>query len=279
MRVAILGDGLLGRTLADECDARGIERSLVSHRQFDIRVVDDVKAMLGFIDADVAINTVAFHRLGECEANPDRAYAVNAYGAGTVASLIPTIYISTDYVHSSDGPHDEGYSGRRPRSVYGRSKLAGEFLTQEHGGIVVRVSGLYGRYPSHKGPAFPETILSSHDPIRLPCDQRFSPTFADDAAKLILDLVETRDGLSGIYHTANSGSTTWAEFGQHIADASRHRRHISAYKAHDPLRPTDSSLVSTRLPALPAWQDALDRWTRWHDEENLRALAPAREGA
>jgi dTDP-4-dehydrorhamnose reductase len=165
--------------------------------------------------------------------------------------------------------------GAEPRSVYGRTKLAGELATLEQGGIVVRVSALYdAKYTSHKGKAFPDTITTSFDAITLPTDQRFSPTYAPDAADRIANLTcgmangvlflmgETNayDGKpTGIYHAANAGSTSWAEFAEQIIEVLPWRRLVVPHKAHDRLRPTNS-LRSTRLPPLRHWVLGLHEW-------------------
>ncbi|MCC6311346.1 MAG: NAD(P)-dependent oxidoreductase [Trueperaceae bacterium] len=290
MKVAILGDGLLGRTLADAlaedccefacyedpgCTCQGCNTVMLSHSDFDIRYTDSIVAAFRTHQPDVVINTVAVHALMQCEKDPALAFEVNGRGAERVARLVPTVYISTDYVFHDDGPHTEGMPGREPRSVYGRSKLAGELATLEQDGIVVRVAGLFGHFRSHKGPSFPEQVLSGYATMKLPDDQVFSPTYAPDAAERIVDLAlalghrpdtlpltgtEAKQRVAGIYHAANAGSTTWAAFGEHILNIARHKRHIVPYTAKDKLRPVSSALKSTRLPPLHHWLSAVTRW-------------------
>lgn len=267
-RVAILGDGLLGRTLFDYLAPR--ERGLgeppsfamFGHSDFDIRDQESILVAIKWLRPDVIINTVALHSLARCQDDPNLAFDINARGAGRVAHLAPTVYVSTDYVFTDKGPHEEVMPGERPPSIYGRSKFAGELETLESDGIVVRVAGLYGHYQSHKGPTFPEQVLSGYDTMRLPDDQIFSPTYAPDAAERIVDLalaLADRDA-HGIYHAANDGWTTWAQFAEHILIAANHKRHVIPFKAKDPLRPTNSALKSKRLPPLRHWRIALSAW-------------------
>ena len=263
--VAILGDGMMAnRIFATLCD-RDAGVIVLPHAAFDIRDLDSIARALGPIQPDVIVNTVALHVLKRCEEDPDLAFAINAKGAGRVAMLAPTIYLSTDYVFNDKGPHDEGMPGRTPRSVYGRSKLAGELETLEQGGTVVRIAGVYDpQYESHKGPSFPAQVLSDHAAIKVANDQRFSPTYAPDAAERIADLaLGLGDGFwsAGIYHAANDGSATWAEFAQHICEVTGHDRPIIPVAKHDLIRPTDSSLISTRLPPLRHWKSALVDWS------------------
>lgn len=281
MRVAVIGDGLLGQSIFDAAtEWLSVEDdavTLLPHGSIDLTGSDrDLARSLLNADPDVVINTAALHQMAACEANPGRAFELNARAAGRLAKLVPTIYISTDYVFNEKGPHTEVLPGQKPRSVYGQSKLAGELATLEHGGVVVRVSGLYGHHRSHKGPSFPETILSSNDPIKLPTDQWFAPTYAPDAADRIL-AIAADEGRMGIYHAANRGTTCWAEWGEQISNYVQHKRHVLPYRAKDPLRPTDSTLKSTRLPQLPHYLDALGRWAQ--REGRVTFISPLRAEA
>lgn len=273
-RVAVIGNGLLGTTLYDAATAGADRLLLLNHDDVDITSESSIRAMLHMFYPDVVVNTAAFHQLNACENDPERAFDINARAAGRLARLVPTIYISTDYVFHDGGPHDECLPGREPRSVYGRSKLAGEMVTLEEGGCVVRVAGLYGHHRSHKGPTFPETLLSSHDPIRLPTDQRFSPTYAPHAAGRILAIAADPER-SGVYHAANDGATSWAEFAEHILALTRHRRHVLPYQAKDVLRPRNSSLQSTRFPPLPHWTLGLYAWAETNGA--VKYVSPKRD--
>jgi dTDP-4-dehydrorhamnose reductase len=287
LRVAVIGNGLLGTTVADELLARRDRHALLGHDS--IEVTDPFNVQETLKGYDVAINTAAFHNVAECEKDKDRAIAVNTDGARNVANVLPTVYVSTDYVFNDGGPHDESLPGERPRSVYGQTKLGGELATLERGGIVVRVSGLFGKYDSHKGKSFPDRIADDdYHPIRLPSDQVFSPTWAPDAAARIADLAlglaqsewGVEPPISGIYHAANAGSVSWAAYAEEILNLVRHRRHVTAYVAHDPIRPKNSALRSTRLPPLPHWRLALEAWEHARSERIFaNAVSPLREGA
>ena len=257
IRVAVIGAGLLGRTLADELTRRGVAYTVFGHRS--IEVTDS--ASCGVLrDYDVALNTAAYHRLAECEAHPDVADAVNHRGAVNVGRVTRQVFVSTDYV-VDDGPMEEVLPGTQPRSVYGRTKLLGELACLAKDGVVVRVASMFGHYRSHKGLTFPEVILSGRDPIKLPIDQRFSPTYAPDAAARIVDLALDSEKV-GIYHSANAGSCSWYEFAENIIEVTGIARRIERRTAHDPLRPRNSVLRSTLLPPLRHWRIGLEAWSQ-----------------
>lgn len=269
MNVLILGDGLMARAIGDAfldrfLGTEGPTVYMIAHAAVDLRSQDSIVALLREYQPDVAINTVAKHTMSWCEQNATETFDVNAKGAARVARLVPTVYLSSDYVWGEGGPHDESLPGRQPRSVYGRSKLAGELETLEHDGIVVRISGVFHPvYESHKGPSFPEMMATRFEPISLPSDQVFSPTYAPDAAARIVDLALAlaEKKAQGIYHAANSGSTSWSSFGREITRIlGRRVPKITTEVQHDGLRPTNSALRSTRLPPLRHWQPALEEW-------------------
>ncbi len=253
--IAIVGDGLLGQSIAEWCRALDVPHRLLTHA--DIEVTDPANCYHALKDASVAINTAAYHDLTACEQRPDRAEAVNWFGALYVANACREVYVSTDYA----SPGSETWAPPLGGSIYAQTKAMGERETLDRGGAVVRVGPLFGHYPSHKGRTFTGTILASRDPISLPVDQRFSPTYAHDAAVRIVQIARgLPHGVGAIYHAANDGSCTWAEFGRAICKATGHQREISARIADDPLRPTDSTLRSEALPPLRWWRDALDAW-------------------
>lgn len=277
MRVAIIGDGLLANHVFEALRDRGIGPEVWGHDFVDVTNPGELDVLRG---SDVIINTAAFHRLAECEKRPDIAQAVNADGPRNVGKLgVPQVFASTDYVFNDDGPHGEVLPGEQPRSVYGRTKLAGELNTLERGGIVVRVAGLFGHHRSHKGPQFPDVVLADDAPLKVPMDQRFTPTYAVDAAQRIADLaidLATRGPVSGIYHATNLGGTNWAEFASEVAEIANGKRHIIPFRAKDPIRPTDSRLVSTRLPELRHFRFALIDWAKRRAAERISPLRAER---
>lgn len=277
MNIAVIGNGLLGSTLKDVDPSV----TVLSHADIDLMDPVSMRRTLDALRPDVVINTAALHDLAACEADPERAFALNGRAAERLARMVPTVYISTDFVFNDGGPHTESLPGKQPRSVYGRSKLAGELATLEHGGAVVRVASLYGHHASHKGPSFPQKLLSSHDPVRLPTDQVMSPTYAPDAAERILGVARRLQharfaGANGIYHAANRGSCSWAHFAEHILATTGHERHVLPYAAKDRIRPKDSSLRNTKLPQALHWMRGLSQWAQ---VEGLQQIVSPRRDA
>src|ERR1035437_6413078 len=254
--VAVIGDGLLARTIGDELMARNAEFAAFGHEQMDVGLPDTLDVLGAY---DVTINTAAYHRFDECEENPLYAHVVNCDGADNVAQVSKKCIYISDALVFTDGPYAEVLPGHEPPSIYGKTKLMGEINTLKRGGIVVRVSALYGHHASHKGTQFPDMVVGGYDALRVPDDQRFAPTYAPDAATRIVDIA-LDPYATGIYHCANSGSASWHSFAVGIAEAAHHKRTIIPTYPKDPLYPPNSVLRSTKLPPLRHWRFALLEW-------------------
>jgi len=209
--------GQLGGDLIDAGRARGHQMTAVTRAGFDItsraaveRVVRDARG------ADAVINCAAWTRVDAAEDHEREAAAVNAVGAGIVATAcaaagLRLCHLSTDYVFDGDAtePIDED-ARPAPRTAYGRTKLEGEREVEERcpDHLIVRTSWLYGR----QGPNFVLTILrlaSDRREVRVVDDQRGSPTWTGHLAPALLRLLEIAP--PGTYHLTNSGSASWRD--------------------------------------------------------------------
>jgi dTDP-4-dehydrorhamnose reductase len=223
---------------------------------------------------DAVIHAAAFTDVDGAEANPDRAFAVNAEGTRHVAQAAAKvgarlIAISTDYVY--DGAKTTPYREDdpvAPLGVYGASKLAGEreTLAAKPDAVILRTAWLYG-----DGKNFVRTILrlaAERDELRIVSDQIGSPTWAEDLARAVRALLDVR--ASGVHHAVNAGSCSWHEFAVTILRLSGLERRIvpisTAELARPAKRPAHSVLDCARLGTLGIrmrpWQDALADYLR-----------------
>lgn len=228
MRVAVLGaGGQLGSDLVQVISPE----DLITLKHPDIDVCDFacVRRVLMEVEPSIVINTAAFHRVDDCEAEPDKTFSVNALGARNVAVVTQElkaklVYISTDYVFGGETqPRDIPYTEfDTPVSlnIYGKSKLAGEDFVRHlcHKHFIVRTSGLFGiAGASGKGGNFVETMLRlarERDELRVVNDQVFSPTYTKDLAGKIAQLINTE--YYGIFHITNNGHCSWYQFATEI---------------------------------------------------------------
>lgn len=223
MSITVIGaGGQLGQALCELID----ESRLAALTHHDVELTDraSLERALKPLSPAVVINTAAFNLVDDAENRPADAFATNAFGVRELACVCrdlgcTLVHFSTDYVFGIDGTRDHPYDESDvpgPLSVYGLSKLAGEYFVQSicprH--FVIRTCGLYGlRGSGGKGRNFVQTMLRlgrERGQVRVVNDQTCTPTYAADLAQATLDLLER--GEFGLYHCTNAGSCTWHEF-------------------------------------------------------------------
>jgi dTDP-4-dehydrorhamnose reductase len=225
VRIALLGArGQLGTDLRKAL--AGHEVVAFGHDDFDIRDTALSRERLAACHPDVVLNTTAFHKVEQCEEDPDASFAVNATAPQWLAKLAQElgarfVHLSTDYVYGGNAvrPLTEA-APPAPVQVYGATKAAGEWLIQlaHPGPLIVRSSGLYGvAGSSGKGGNFIQTVIRlarDKGRIRIVDDQYLSPTYTADLAVAIVHLIERR--LTGIVHVTNSESCSWYELACYV---------------------------------------------------------------
>ncbi len=278
--VSIIGpNGQLGSELVKVFTFAGWKVVPIGHSEISVENAESVSAALKRSRTDWVINTAAFHKLDECEADSERAWEINTFGPFNVAGAAKLIgarcvYISSDYVFNGNKEIGSAYSEGAPVSPvnsYGHSKAAGEIATLafDVNNLVVRVASLFGSAGSSgKGGNFVETILKkakAGEQIMVVDDIHMSPTYAKDAAGLI-EIALSSD-YSGILHASNTGNATWYEFAREILNAAGVSTKLTPTQSDFlkiPIRPRNTVLSVNRAVSLNPlhsdWQNALNRY-------------------
>ena len=230
MQITIIGaQGQLGQDLTSSLAADGHQLTCLTHQEISIENAASIKTALDQNSPDLIINTAAYNKVDQAEAEPEIAFAVNALGLRLLAQYcqqhqIRLLHFSSDYVFGLEGLRKPAYKENDspgPISVYGQSKLAGEYFIRticpQH--YVVRTCGLYGKAGKTGNGNFVETMLrlgKERDELSLINDQHCTPTSTRDLSAAVARLITTDQ--FGLYHATNQGETTWFEFAQTIFD-------------------------------------------------------------
>jgi dTDP-4-dehydrorhamnose reductase len=211
--------GLLGRSMTGLLSQSGWRVTALTHPELDITREDDVRRAVASARPDYVINCVATADVDRCEREPDWAFAVNESGPRLLAracreSGAELVHVSTDYVF--DGSKQGFYTQEdepRPQSVYGKSKLAGEFAVRGEAErfYIIRTSWLFGVGGKNFGSRVIEYARKGA-PLKGVADQTSIPTYAPDAARRIEEIIG--HGAHGLYHVTSTGVATWYEFAQ-----------------------------------------------------------------
>lgn len=224
---------------------------------------------------DYCINCAAYTAVDKAEEEVDKATEINVIGVKNLAKACnknntTLIHISTDFVF--DGNKQTPYKETdtpNPKSIYGLTKLQGEqqipLATKKY--FIIRTSWLYSEF----GNNFMKTMLKLgkvKDELRVINDQKGTPTYAKDLAKIILKIINATNIEFGIYHYSNDSETTWYGFSKKIVTLANIQIKIkpittAAYKTAAE-RPKYSVLDTKKLKKalcieIPIWQKSLKK--------------------
>lgn len=276
METVVLGaGGQLGAELTRRL--AGTPVAVFDRKALDVSDGQRLQEVLRRLRPRVVVNAAAFTHVDDCERRPVDAFRVNALAVRDLAIVcaemgVRLVHVSTNYVFDGarDRPYDED-DPPAPLSVYGTSKLAGEYFVRAIAPrwLIVRTSGVFGAPPGGGGRGnFVEAMLRLAEdgpfPVRVVGDQVFAPTHAGDLARTIIALVE-RD-VRGVVHVTNAGACTWFEFAAAIFALAGLRPRLRAVTSAEysglARRPAYGVLGRRRLAAagldnLPHWRQAL----------------------
>ena len=281
MKIVLIGaDGQLGTDIFNLFKLKGLDILGLTIDDINICYKDLCQNLLLKIKPSLVINTAAYNLVDACEDNVKLAFEVNAEGVKNVAEVCKSInaelmHFSTDYVfggyQKENGKPFTEDDCPAPLSVYGISKLAGEYIIKYllNKYYLIRVSGLYGHKSSlGKGYNFVDFIVNcvqkNQSEVKVVDDQVLTPTNTKDVAEKLFELIHTRK--YGLYHMTNTGFCSWYEFANEIVKIIGAHIKIKPIKTKDfnakAIRPSYSVLDNKKLREiglkdLRHWKDAL----------------------
>lgn len=266
--------GQLGRAMLDGLAAQ-FNITPLTRREVDL--TDHAAVRRHILDArpDLIVNCAAYNHVDRAEDEADAALEVNGLIVGTMARAARDtgatfVHFSTDFVF--DGRQTALYTEAdlpEPSSVYGQSKLLGEWLAADaprH--YVLRVESLFGG-PGAKSSI--DRIISALDDNReapVFSDRLVTPSYVEDVVEATRALVQQK-AESGVYHCVNTGEASWLDMAREIArrlnkPASLLKPVRVAEVKLRAARPQYAGLSNARLANagvdMPTWQDAVGRY-------------------
>ena len=259
-----------------------LERENPQHTYFntDVQELDitNQEAIETFVEAneiDGIVNCAAYTAVDKAEENEALCQLLNAEAPAYLAHAMGQrggwmIQISTDYVF--DGTNHTPYTEHEetcPNSVYGKTKLVGEFNVQKlcEKSMIIRTAWLYSTF----GNNFVKTMIrlgKERQELGVIFDQIGTPTYARDLAVAIFAAIN-QGVVPGIYHFSNEGVISWYDFTKAIhriagiKDCHVRPLHTSEYPTLA-ARPHYSVLDKTKIKEnyciyIPYWTDSLHK--------------------
>jgi dTDP-4-dehydrorhamnose reductase len=256
------GTGRLGSALARACEMRGLHAVAFGGQQLDITNPQAIFGAIARWRPWAIINAAGYVRVDDAETHQEACWRLNRDGArnlaaGAAAFAAQYVAISTDLVF--DGrkgqPYVEG-DETNPQNVYGASKRAAEeqILALSPEALLVRTAAFFDLGDRYGFLTRALRDVSAGREVLAAGDVVISPTYVPHLADAILDLLI--DGERGIWHLANHGSVSWADFtalAVRLAglDGSLVRRVAIAELGLSARRPPLSALESERGSVMP----------------------------
>ena|SRR5690554_669392 len=222
---------------------------------------------------DIIINAGAYTAVDKAESEKELSEQVNHYSVDTISKWstknnAKLIHISTDYVF--DGKSNTPYKENDPTSPinwYGETKLRSEKTIKDNAtdAVVIRTSWVYSEY----GNNFVKTMLrlmNKYEEISVVDDQIGTPTYALDLARVLINIIESKSWVPGVFHYSNEGKISWYDFAVKIAQIKKlNCKVIPVSSEHYPTvaaRPNyslldKSKILSTYKVSIPKWEDSL----------------------
>jgi dTDP-4-dehydrorhamnose reductase len=262
--------GTLATALAIACENRGLHFRSLGRKDLDITDPYEAQRALDELEPWAVINAAGYLRVDDAEREVEACMRANTDGPVALARAcarrgIPLVTYSTDLVFDGVArtPYVES-AAVAPLNVYGRSKAEAEArVSAVHpGALIIRTSAFFGPWDEHNFLVKTLRRLARGETVDVAHDQQVSPTYVPDLAHASLDLLI--DGEHGVWHLANLGSTSWADFARIAAD----RRGLPTRVRDVPgtafglpaHRPSYSVLGSHRGRLLPSLESAVDRF-------------------
>jgi len=215
--------------------------------------ITDARAVHSYVEAfqpDAIINAAAYTNVDRAEAEPNKAFAVNADGPAYLAEAALNagarlIHVSIDFVF--DGAQSSPYQPddvTNPLNVYGHSKCAGEERVLDILGdaaLVVRTAWLYGGARDFVHAMIER--MQAKSAVRVVYDQVGTPTEVTSLAQMLWSALQ--HNLAGAHHWTQAGVASWYDFAVAIAEEAQDQGLIDAVNIR-PIRSAEYPRPATR---------------------------------
>ena len=192
---------------------------------------DSIIQTIHSVSPDVIVNAAAYTAVDKAESESELADTINTQAPEILAQESRKlgawlIHYSTDYVFDGNGvkPWKET-DPTIPLNVYGSTKLEGEKAVIDSGckHLIFRTSWVY----SARGENFIKTMIrlaQNRDHLSVIDDQIGAPTGAEllaDVTAHSMNIALRQPQVSGLYHLAAKGETSWYGYASFVLDKAR----------------------------------------------------------
>jgi dTDP-4-dehydrorhamnose reductase len=223
--VLIIGKhGELANAFCYACEKRNIHHILLGRDEMDITDAETVDQIIEDLNPWAIINAAGYVDVEGAEANREVCFKANTEGPAVLAEYckrhnIKLLTFSSGLVFDGNKklPYTES-DAVSPINVYGESKALAEekVMAINPNALIVRTCNFFSPWAADSFVAKTVASLQQQQDVYAASDVYVSPAYIPDVVHISLDLM--LDNEDGIYHVANTGRLTWAEFARLIAE-------------------------------------------------------------
>ncbi|MBO9684877.1 MAG: SDR family oxidoreductase, partial [Flavisolibacter sp.] len=277
-------NGTLGKAFAKICEERCINYQVLCRQDCDISDSAAIDSAIEQYKPWAIINAAGFVRVDDAQNDYEACMRDNTTGPHNLAIAcnqkgIQLLNFSSDLVF--DGKKPTAYTENdlpNPLNVYGQSKAQAEVLIQKENpsSLIVRTSAFFSPWDKYNFVHYVRKALSGYETVTAAKDLYISPTYVPHLVNASLDILIDKE--TGIWHLANKGSLSWAEFAFLIADKfDLDKSLINAVTAEEinypAERPFNSVLASERGQLLPSFEQAMNEYLHQQKVQKKRKVA------
>ena len=276
-RILLFGaSGLLGFALASILRKKDLEMITPSHKDCDINDHIKIRRIGKSSQPSVIMNCTAFQGHEACEEQPDKALATNTLAVKNLAQTAEILGATMVQMSSSaifDGRSKYPYTEEdipNPGNIFGGTKYLGEAMVKNwcsrH--FIFRLPMLFGSGIPTDSNFVGKMLNRLQEPnstIKVSTDEINSPTYALDAAGMILYIIDNKHPY-GLYHICNQGSASLFKIVDTIKllinSTSKVVPVTHDFFPRQAAKPLQSALKSNITKEGRPWQEALEEWIR-----------------
>ena len=280
-KVLVTGaNGQLGREIKKIRNSFKQIYSFTDIEELDVSDKEILESYLASNPVDYIINCAAYTDVDGAEEDEERAMQLNRDVLVNFKSCLEKhsqtriFHISTDYVFNGELTRPLREDDRTdPLGMYGISKLEGEKVLLGHPrAVIMRTSWLFSVF----GKNFVKSMINRMDQrndLRVVYDQIGTPTFAEDLARAIMQIISDVDSghsdfVPGLFHYSNEGVCSWFDLAVEVCRLINCKGNVIPIESHEyptpAKRPVYSVLNKSRIKEVygvevPYWRDSLEK--------------------
>lgn len=247
------------------------------HKELDVMDHAAVERALTGARPELVFHTAALH-VNACEDDPQLAHKLNTEASRNLGRICQSIDAILIYISSCGffGDEKKFYSETDPvvlKTVYARSKYEGEVQARQacRQTYAIRPGWLFGGSIKHqKNFVYQRYLEAKAKPVIQSAGDKFgSPTYTQDLIVKIDEILTA--GRPDLYHVTNTGGCSRAEYVQKIVASCRLKNKVEPVdSSHFPRKANvpdcemlnNANLIALGLRPMPAWEDAIERYSR-----------------